>query len=202
MLLSAFIQGIAIGFGLIIAIGPQNACLIQQGVRRQHVLISALVCTCTDIILMSIGVVGFGGIFNLHPALVEISKWLGATFLIVYGFMAFKSAIRPKTLQSFSQENSKVSKKRIIWTFLGLGLLNPHAYLDSIVLIGSIAAQHYGVKRYIFGLGAITASAIWFFSVAYGARVLTPLFRKQSTWRVLDILIGCTMLFVALLLIF
>ncbi|MBX9706047.1 MAG: LysE/ArgO family amino acid transporter [Gammaproteobacteria bacterium] len=195
---SALIQGFLVGASLIIAIGPQNALLLNQGLKRQHVFFTAFVCSLTDCVLIALGVLGLGAIFAEHPLLIEIARWFGAIFLIVYGFLAFKSALHPKALQQSALEQPPVSKKKMLLLLLAVGFLNPHAYLDTVVLIGSISAQYPGTGRLMFGLGTLCASFVWFFSIGYGARVLTPLFKKPAAWRILDVLIGCVMWGIAL----
>lgn len=199
--INALLQGLAVGLSLIMAIGPQNTFVIQQGIKREHTFLCAIACTGTDALLIMLGVIGLGALFKAHPMLVELARWFGATFLIAYGLIAFKSAMHPQTLSKHLEIQKKTSTKKIVLMVLGFGLLNPHAYLDTVVLIGSISAQYTGANHYIFGLGTIIASAIWFFSLAYGAKILTPLFRKAIAWRVLDIIIGCTMLLIAITLI-
>ena len=195
--LDAFLQGFVVGAGLIIAIGPQNAFVLSQGLKKEHVLLTATICALTDALLIGTGVIGLGSIFGLHPLLTEIARWFGAIFLVGYGLFSLKSAFDPKVLKTENLNQKPIKTKRIVLTLLALGLLNPHAYLDTVVLIGSIAAQHPDNSRYLFGFGAISASVFWFFSIAYGARLLTPLFKKVLAWRILDILIGIIMLSVA-----
>jgi L-lysine exporter family protein LysE/ArgO len=197
MIIYAVIQGLLIGFGLIAVIGPQNSFLIRQGLQRQHVLLCVVTCSLIDMILISAGVFGLGGFFKLHPAWIEMARWFGALFLTVYGLMAFKSAIHPAVFEDMAEGTIKSSAKKTIFILLGLGFLNPHAYLDAVVLIGSVSTQYRGGSHYGFGIGAILASIIWFCSISYGARLLSPLFRKPITWRVMDVLVGCVMLLIA-----
>jgi L-lysine exporter family protein LysE/ArgO len=195
-MLASFFRGIALGFSLIIAIGPQNAFVIKQGIIRKHVLLTAVICSLTDTFLICIGVLGFGSIFISHPMLNKIALIFGIIFLTAYGLISFKKAIDPQVLTT-DMAASTSNTKSIVLVLLGLGLLNPHAYLDAVVLIGSVAAQNSGAARYYFGAGAIAASIIWFFTIAFGARILKPLFENKNSWRILDIIIGCTMLFIA-----
>ena len=191
------LQGLALGFALIVAIGPQNTFVIKQGIKREHVFLAALTCSLIDVFLIGLGVIGMGGIFASHPLLTEIARWFGVCFLTCYGLLAFKAALHPDVLQDYAQKPAVKDWKKILFVLLGLGLLNPHAYLDGVVLIGSIAAQH-GIYRYSFGFGAIIASFIWFFSIAYGARLLTPIFKKKIAWQILDIIVGIMMFIVAI----
>lgn len=200
-MLHAIIQGFLVGASLIIAIGPQNAFVINQGLKRHHVFATALTCSLSDCILIATGVLGLGTIFLLHPMLTEAARWFGVVFLTVYGLISFKSAFHPAVLKLEALAKPPKKLGKTIVTLLGLSFLNPHAYLDTFVLISSIAAQHKGLGRLLFGLGAIFASFVWFFSIAYGARVLTPIFKKVTAWRVLDIIIGCVMWAIAAVLI-
>lgn len=200
-MVNAFLQGFGIGASLIVAIGPQNAFVISQGLRREHVFLVACMCLFTDTILISLGTFGLGAVFQTHPLLIEVARWFGAIFLTAYGLRSFIAALHPGVLKAEALSGPAYSTKRIVFILLGLGFLNPHAYLDTVVLLGSISAQYAGFGRYAFGLGAIGASIVWFFSIAYGARVLTPLFKKPLSWRVLDIIIGCVMWVIAVILI-
>lgn len=202
MLLLPIIKGYAVGASLIVAIGPQNTFVIQQGIKRQHILSTVLVCCLTDGLLISLGVIGLGGFFSAHPTLIFIAKWIGAIFLISYGTLAFRSALNPSILATTKTDRKPKDIKKIIAILLGLSLLNPHCYLDTVVLIGSLSSQQAGNLRYLFGLGAILASISWFSLIAYGAKLLTPLFKSAIAWRVLDTIIGCTMMIIAATLIF
>lgn len=203
MMLSVLLHGFTVGSGLIIAIGPQNTFVITQGIKREHVFLTAFMCLLTDTLLIGLGVIGLGALFHLHPLFTEIARWLGALFLLSYSFLAFKAAIHPGVLRiNSSEKNRKNSMKNIVFILLGLGLLNPHAYLDAVVLIGSLAAQNPGSLKYYFGLGSIFASACWFFGIAYGARTLAPIFAKPQAWRILDFVVGISMLSMALILVF
>lgn len=196
-MLLPILQGFGVGLALIIAIGPQNAFVISQGLKRQHVFVTALVCTLADVVLISIGVGGLGSLLALHPLMIEAARWFGAIFLMGYGIKSFYSAIKPAVLSANDITQQTVSVRKIVFTLLALSFLNPHAYIDAIILIGSIASQHHGIARPLFGVGAVIASVIWLFSIAYGARILTPLFKKQSAWRVLDVFVGVVMLTIA-----
>jgi L-lysine exporter family protein LysE/ArgO len=202
--LNTYLAGLALSAGLIIAIGAQNAHVLRQGLKREHVFLVAAMCSATDIMLITLGVLGFGTLIGSFPLLTKIAAWTGAGFLLFYGFLAFKSARKPKTLKvdDFSAgEKSSGSLRAVILLTLAVSLLNPHVYLDTIVLIGGIAAQYPISQRIFFGLGAGTASIVWFFSLAYGARLLTPLFRKSLAWRILDVVIGVIMWGIAISLV-
>lgn len=202
MNLYSILQGLIVGLSLIIAIGPQNSFLIRQGIKREHVFLSALICSLADIVLIGVGVGGVGAFFSSHHLLTELAKWLGIAFLCGYAMFSFRSAKKPKVLKNNMLVGATDEKKEIAMILLALCFLNPHAYLDAMVLLGSISAQHEGYDRYLFGLGAMIASFIWFFTITYCAKCLTPIFKQPKAWRILDIIIGCTMLLVAFSLLF
>jgi L-lysine exporter family protein LysE/ArgO len=187
----AFFQGLALGAGLIIAIGAQNAFVLRQGLRKQQVFATALVCTLCDAVLITLGVAGLGGVVSRNPVLTAVAAWGGAIFLFVYGLRAFLAALKPQGLAAQAGETR--SRREAVLMALGVSLLNPHVYLDTVVLLGGIGGQFAGSARAAFGLGAVTASSGWFFSLAYGATRLGPLFRRLNAWRTLDVLIGVVM---------
>ena len=180
----AFVQGFAIGGGLIVAIGAQNAFVLSQGVRRSYPLTIALICALCDATLILLGVAGVGSLVATSPLLGQVTVWGGAIFLAWYGALSLRSAIRGGTLETDGGRAS--SLRAVITTTLALTLLNPHVYLDTLVLIGSISGQFTGAQRWVFGAGAISASCLWFLSLSLGAGLLAPLFRKKIAWRVLD----------------
>ena len=194
-----FLQGYLIGASLIIAIGAQNAFVLRQGIKKKHVFITAIICSASDAILITLGITGIGTLITKIPMLLIFAKWGGAFFLFLYGVFAFKAAYKPSGLQ-----DSGMSDAHHVWstvfTLLALTYLNPHVYLDVIVL-GSLGAQYPVSQRFWFAVGIILASFTWFFSLAYGARWLAPVFRNPRSWRILDILIGCIMWFIALSLV-
>lgn len=187
----AFFQGLALGAGLIIAIGAQNAFVLRQGLRGQQVFVTALVCVLCDAALITLGVAGFGSVVARNPALTAVAAWGGAVFLFVYGLRAFLSAFKPKGLEA--QIGETRSRREAVLMALAVSLLNPHVYLDTVVLLGGIGGQFAGSARAAFGLGAVTASSGWFFALAYGATRLGPMFRRPRAWRALDGLIGVVM---------
>jgi len=202
--LNIYLAGMALSAGLIVAIGAQNAHVLRQGLKREHVFWVAAMCSASDMILITLGVLGFGALIGSFPLLTKIAAWAGAGFLLFYGFLAFKSAYKPKALNVddfLVGEKSSGNLKAVILLTLAVSLLNPHVYLDTIVLIGGIAAQYPNSQRVFFGLGAGTVSVIWFFGLAYGARLLTPLFRESLTWRILDVIIGVIMWGIAISLV-
>jgi len=191
-----YLAGLALSAGLIVAIGAQNAHVLRQGLKREYVFLVATICSTTDILLISLGTLGFGTLIASFPMLTGLTAWAGAGFLLFYGFLAFRSARQTQSLQVELQPAGQISSrgtKAVILFTLAVSLLNPHVYLDTIVLIGGIAAQYPAAQRIFFALGAGSASVFWFFGLAYGARLLPPLFRKPLAWRILDILIGLIM---------
>ncbi|SHJ85676.1 L-lysine exporter family protein LysE/ArgO [Malonomonas rubra DSM 5091] len=195
----AFLQGLGLGGGLIIAIGAQNAFVLSQGVRRNYPLQTALVCSLCDAILMIIGISGVGALVATNPQLAQTATWGGAAFLFWYGSRSFRSALQGGSLQTDAEKS--LSRRKLLVTTLALTLLNPHVYLDTIVLVGSISGQLADSERLLFGAGAISASVLWFFSLSFGAGLLAPLFRKQIAWRCLDGFVCLTMWTIAVSLI-
>ena len=187
------------GASLIIAIGVQNAFVLRQGIKQRHVLLSVLTPTVVDVVLIGAGVLGFGALVERYPGLITFVTWGGALFLTAYALKSFYSALKPETL---SQDKAKGllkedSAKATFFLILSFSLLNPHVYLDTVVLLGGLSSVYEGFGKYIFGIGAMMASVVWFFALGYGARFLAPLFEKPKAWQILDILIGFVMLFIA-----
>ena len=195
-MLHTYLQGFAIGLSLIVAIGAQNAFVLKQGLKKQAVFWVCFVCALSDSILVVLGITGFATVIQLYPELVGFAKWAGAVFLLWYGLQhaiqAFKSN---QSLHAGSQNEIQLSK--IIMVCLALTWLNPHVYLDTVVLIGSISTQFEQTKLY-FALGVITASWFFFFSLGYGARVLIPVFANPKAWKVLDVVIALIMWSIAI----
>jgi L-lysine exporter family protein LysE/ArgO len=195
---TAFGRGLGLGAGLIVAIGAQNAFVLRQGLRREGRLAVALVCTGCDALLIALGAGGFGALIARAPLLTRAAAWAGALFLLLYGLGAFRRALRPGSL---AQEAPPATRGGLVATAFALSLLNPHVYLDTVVLVGGLAAQYPPRPRLVFAAGAMTASALWFFALAYGASALAPLFRRPLAWRVLDTGIGLVMWAIALSLV-
>lgn len=194
--LDAALQGFLLGFSLILAIGAQNAFVLRQGIRREHVFPVALTCAVSDAALIAAGVGGFAGLVELWPGLVPAMRWGGAIFLIAYGARAFLSAWRGGAgLEPGG--NGRSSLGRVLATCLALTWLNPHVYLDTVVLIGSISSGFPNAKP-AFAAGAMTSSFVFFFSLAYGARVLAPVLSKPRAWQLFEALIGLIMWAIAL----
>ncbi|GIK98782.1 MAG: amino acid transporter [Alphaproteobacteria bacterium] len=190
--LVAFAQGVGLGGGLIIAIGAQNAYVLRQGLRREFALSVASICFLCDVALIALGAGGFGSLVAAFPALTRIAAWGGAAFLAWYGFRALRSALAPGALEADGAARAP-SRSRAVFTALALSLLNPHVYLDTVVLIGGIAGQYAAATRPWFAAGAMSASLLWFYGLALGARRLAPLFKKPAAWRILDLVICAVM---------
>lgn len=191
MIITAFIAGFLLGGSLIIAIGAQNAFILRQGLLREHVFILCLVCALSDAALIAAGVGGLGTIVSRSPSLIGVVTIGGALFLAAYAVIAFRRAFTNGALRAASGKGSDL--KAALATCLAFTFLNPHVYLDTVVLIGSLSGGYPGPARFWFGSGAVVASFVWFFGLGYGARLLEPFFAKPSAWRTLDILIGLIM---------
>ena len=188
---SPLIVGFIASFTLIAAIGAQNAFVLRQGIRREHVLPVVALCTVSDIALISAGIGGVGALISAHPGALNIAKFGGAAFLIGYGLLAARRAWRPSSLTPSDSAPARLLD--VLLTCAAITFLNPHVYLDTVVLLGALANEHSD-ERWLFGVGAVTASAVWFFSLGLGARRLAGLFATPSTWRILDVLIAAMML--------
>lgn len=187
------LQGFGIGAGLIIAIGAQNAFVLKTGLLRRHLLPVVLFCFLSDATLIAAGVGGFGTLVAAFPLLTDAAAIGGAIFLAFYGARAAWSALRPGALQAGDGAGGGPGLFATLATVAALTWLNPHVYLDTVVLVGGIAGQFPMPERLWFGLGAVLASAVWFFALGYGARLLAPLFARPAAWRVLDGLIALVM---------
>lgn len=191
---SPLVVGFLASLTLIAAIGAQNAFVLRQGVRGEHVLAVAAVCTVSDVVLIAAGIAGFGLLVEAHPSVLAVAKLGGAAFLLGYAMLAARRAWRPSKLTP--SEQGPVRLVGVLVTCFALTWLNPHVYLDTVVLLGALANEHRD-GRWLFGIGAMTASAGWFFSLGLGARRLSGVFATPTTWRVLDGLIAVTMVVLA-----
>ncbi|MBB3963826.1 LysE/ArgO family amino acid transporter [Rhizobium metallidurans] len=194
--ISAALSGFFLGASLIIAIGAQNAFILRQGLMRSHVFILCLICALSDAVLIAAGVAGLGTLVSRSPALIAAVSLGGMLFLGAYSFMAFRRALHPGAMRTGTPE--PLGLKAAVATCLAFTFLNPHVYLDTVVLLGSLSAAYQGADRLAYGLGAVTASFVWFFGLGYGARLLQPVFAKPAAWRVLDVLIGIVMALLAI----
>ena len=189
-----FVQGFALSITLILAIGAQNAFVLRQGLRQAHVFWICLTCGVIDAVLIIAGIAGFGALAHAVPWFETAMRYGGAAFLIWYGWLNAVAAWRGGTALEAAEDDKQTLSSAIL-TLVGLSLLNPHVYLDTVVLIGSISAQYD--NRVAFGFGAVTASMTFFFMLGYGARFLRPLFANPRAWQVLDALIALTMWMIA-----
>jgi L-lysine exporter family protein LysE/ArgO len=190
-LLSAGLSGFALGGSLIVAIGAQNAFILRQGLIRAHVFVLCFICALSDALLIAAGVGGLGTLVSSSPVLIAVVTLAGAAFLATYSAMAFRRAIRPGAMVAGAPEGMPL--KAAVLACLAFTFLNPHVYLDTVLLLGSLSAAFEGPERVAYGAGAATASFVWFFGLGYGARLLAPLFARPAAWRVLDVVIGLVM---------
>jgi|TARA_R110002074_G_scaffold164401_1_gene324035 L-lysine exporter family protein LysE/ArgO len=197
--MSSFIAGFSLGVSLILAIGAQNAFVLKQGLKKHHLFMVCLICALSDAILIAAGVAGFGVIVQNYPQIEKIARYAGATFLIIYGLKSLYSAFASS--HSMNAEGELLSSGyKTALTCLAFTWLNPHVYLDTVILLGSISTQ-YETTKLQFALGAIFGSFVFFFSLGYGARVLIPVFQKPLVWKILEFFIGFIMLFIAVSLV-
>lgn len=189
--MNAALLGFAASLSLIVAIGAQNAFVLRQGIRDEHVLPVVMVCATSDLGLIIAGVAGVGALVTSHPLVMTVARYGGAAFLIGYGLLAARRAIRPQVMTPSEVGPARLSA--VLSTCLALTFLNPHVYLDTVVLLGTLANRQ-GEARWLFAGGAAAASVVWFFGLGFGARRLAGLFATPGTWRVLDGIIAVIML--------
>ena len=192
-MLTSALAGFAASFALIVAIGAQNAFVLRQGLRREHVLPVVATCALSDLALIMAGIAGLGALVAAQPIAVVAVRWIGAAFLLAYAVMAARRAFRPDALSTAGR--APATLRATLLTCLALTYLNPHVYLDTVLLLGSVAQQH--AHRWAFGLGAAAASLIWFTALGTGAHKLAPVLARPAAWRILDGLIAVIMLAVA-----
>ena len=200
-----FLEGIALGASLIIAIGPQNAFVIHQGILRQHVFLAAFVCAFVDVVLIIVGAAGFGTLIAIIPSLKTYFLWGGILFLMGYGSLSLNSSFKDHSDEDSLGKNESgyptKNRKSIIITAAGFSLLNPHVYLDTVILLGGLAAQYEIPERNYFAFGAIMASVVWFYGIGYGATLVAPWFESSRGKRILDLVIAMIMFVLAFVLI-
>lgn len=182
-----YLAGLGLGFSLILAIGSQNAFVLKQGLLRSHVFAICLFCAVSDAILISAGVAGFGAVTAKFPQLVMVAKYAGAMFLLMYGLKSLYASFTISHAMTTSDVHIRSLKKVLLLCF-AFTWLNPHVYLDTLVLVGMVSTG--ATNKAIFVLGAVSASFIFFFSLGYGARLLSPIFAKPKAWNILDALVG------------
>jgi L-lysine exporter family protein LysE/ArgO len=199
--LSSYLSGAGLGASLIIAIGAQNAYVLRQGLKRRHVGLVVAICAAIDVLLIGLGIGGMGALIARAPFLLDVIRWAGAIFVFLYGARAFLAAWRgPGHLDASDGETQTALGAAS--TVLALSLLNPHVYLDTVVLLGGIGARYGWPRNAWFAAGAMCASIVWFTTLGYGARLLQPWFEKDVAWRVLDVIVGCVMWWIAAALVF
>lgn len=209
-MLPTLLAGFGLGLSLIVAIGAQNLFVLRQGIRRDHVFAVATICAVSDAALILVGVSGLGAILEAAPWAIEVVRWAGAIFLTGYAVLAARRALRPSgATLSVAEDASRPSRTPVVTatrlapvvsTCLALTWLNPHVYLDTVFLLGSIAATH-GDQRWMFAIGAMAASVVWFFSLALGARFLSGILDTPRAWRILDAVIAVVMFTLAVSLV-
>ncbi|MFI6252459.1 LysE/ArgO family amino acid transporter [Streptomyces sp. NPDC051016] len=198
--LTAAAAGFGSGLSLIVAIGAQNAFVLRQGVRRDAVLAVVGICALSDAVLIALGVGGVGAIVVAWPEAVRAVGLIGGVFLLCYGVLAARRVLRPGTGALVAEGEAAGSRRRAVLTCLAMTWLNPHVYLDTVFLLGSLAADR-GDLRWTFGLGAALASLCWFAALGFGARLLGRYLARPAAWRVLDGLVALTMIGLGLMLV-
>jgi L-lysine exporter family protein LysE/ArgO len=195
-LVLAAVAGFGTGLSLIVAIGAQNAFVLRQGIRRNAVLAVVAICAVSDAVLIALGVGGVGALVLAFPTVLTVVGFAGGAFLLCYGFLAARRAFRPSAMNI----DNAPTASRVVLTCLALTWLNPHVYLDTVLLLGTVAA-HRGDLRWAFGAGAALASLCWFAALGFGARLLTGFFSRPSSWRLLDGLVAATMVTIGVTLV-
>jgi L-lysine exporter family protein LysE/ArgO len=196
----SYLSGFSLGLSFILAIGAQNAFVLKQGLKKQHVFLVCFICAASDALLISLGVSGFGKIVNEFPSVEAMARYGGAIFLMAYAVKSFVSSIRNTHSLNPSGEVLPESVFKTVAMCLAFTWLNPHVYLDTLVLLGAVSTK-YEATKVQFGLGAISASFIFFFGLGYGARALIPFFQRPASWKILEFLIGVIMLTIAISLV-
>ena len=194
MVIADYLSGFLLGLSLIIAIGSQNAFVLKQGLKREHIFYICLFCAVSDALLILAGVAGFGAVTTRYPQAVTVAKIAGVIFLLVYGLQSLYASVRRShALQVEGQIVTSLKKSLLLC--VGFTWLNPHVYLDTLVLVGMVStgASH----KFVFAAGAVSASFIFFFALGYSARLLKPLFANPKAWNILDAVVGLLMLYLA-----
>ena len=195
----AFVPGFLTGLSLIMAIGAQNAFVIRQGLTKKHVLLVVSICAISDALLILLGVAGLGALIAGLPWLLEIIRWFGVAYLTWFGIRSLRSAFNTQTLDASGVQSG--SAKTVVLSVLGFTFLNPHVYLDTVILLGSIGNQ-FGPDRWWFALGGALASVVWFSTIGFGARAASKFMAKPLFWKVLDLVIAAVMFGIAIMLAF
>jgi L-lysine exporter family protein LysE/ArgO len=195
----AFVPGFLTGLSLIIAIGAQNAFVIRQGLKKQHVFLVVIICSVIDAALIALGIGGLGAVISGLPWLLEVIRWVGVAYLTWFGIKSIINATKTQSLDASGTESKSAGK--VAATIVGLTLLNPHVYLDTVIFVGGIG-NTFGENRWFFAFGAMLASVVWFFSIGYGARAASRYMSKPVFWKVLDSIIAVIMFTLAVSLAF
>ena len=193
--MNVIFAGLATGFSLIVAIGAQNAFVLRQGLLRKNILAIVLICSFSDALLITLGVLGLGSLITAIPVLIEVIRWLGVGFLVWYGSSSIRRLKKSESLQA--ADKPMTTLKQSVVTTLALTFLNPHVYLDTIIFLGSIA-NTFSANRWLFALGAVSASFIWFFALGFGASKASVLVSKPMFWKALDVFIAAVMFSLAI----
>ena len=193
--MNAILPGFLTGFSLIVAIGAQNAFILRQGLTRQYIFLIVTVCAFSDALLIALGTFGLGALIQAVPNLLEIMRWLGVAYLTWFGLSSVRRAIKTNALTV--GEDAPVSLKKTMLLTLGFTFLNPHVYLDTVILVGSLA-NHFGDNKWFFAIGAAIASFTWFFSLGFAASKMAVLMAKPVFWKILDIFIAAVMFSLAI----
>lgn len=196
--MDSFLHGFVVCFGLIVSIGAQNAFLLKQGILKQHVFWIALICFVCDVLLMGVGILGLGSLIAQSPISSLILALIGAIFLFTYGSRSFIAAYHGSSQLLMQQDKTKSSLKKAVLVTLAITLLNPHVYIDTVVIVGGIGGTLSFEQKIQFLIGALICSFLWFFGVGYGAGLLSPYFEKRRTWQILDSITGLIMYGIAL----
>lgn len=200
MTTAVYLNGLGLGASLIMAIGAQNAHVLRMGVRRQHVALTVAACIGIDVLLIGLGVAGGGALIEASPALLAASRWGGAAFLLWYGLKSWGRARRPAGLAAEPNAPAGGAAAALV-SVLALSLLNPHVYLDTVVLLGAVGGRYAVAQRPFFAAGAMTASLLWFAALGFGASRCAPLLGRAHVWRLIEVLTGAVMVTLALILI-
>lgn len=195
-MLPYYVKGFGLGAGLIVAIGAQNAHVLRMGLLRRHVALTVLACIACEVLLIAAGVAGIGTLVERHPLLMSMARWGGAAFLAWYGLRAWRSAFVAQSL-SPDMHLSMPTVRHALAAVLAVTLLNPHVYLDTVVLLGSLGGRQGNGGKWWFAAGAMSAAALWFLLLGFGARLLSPWFARPMAWRLLDGMVGVVMLLLA-----
>jgi L-lysine exporter family protein LysE/ArgO len=193
------IPGLLAGFSLILAIGAQNAFVIRQGLTKKYVLLTVLICAFSDAILIALGASGLGALIKSNKNILEFVRWFGVIYLLWFAFKSAKSVFNKEVLNSAGEASA--DRKSVILTVLALTFLNPHVYLDTVILLGSISNQ-FGTDKWFFVIGAMLASFIWFTAIGFGAKSASRFMSQPIFWKILDSIIALVMVSIAAFLAF